>query len=90
MKPVGPRFQLVSVFVLVCLCLPYHTVRAQEPALNLVLVTLDGVRWQEVFGGIDLKLIEAEILVQRASFQQCIHGRRADPVGISPSPRRYV
>lgn len=34
--------------------------RADEPAANLVLVTLDGVRWQEVFGGIDPDLVDDE------------------------------
>ena len=31
---------------------------AQDRAANLILVTLDGVRWQEVFGGVDPNLIE--------------------------------
>lgn len=52
------KFRLVSVLVLVWLCLPHHTARAEDPSLNLVLVTLDGVRWQEVFAGVDLDLIE--------------------------------
>lgn len=54
------KFRLVSVLVLVWLCLPHHTARAEDPSLNLVLVTLDGVRWQEVFAGVDLDLIEDE------------------------------
>ena len=40
--------------------LPRYAATAEDPAANLVLVTLDGVRWQEVFGGIDLDLIEDE------------------------------
>ncbi len=40
--------------------LPRYAASAADPAANLVLVTLDGVRWQEVFGGIDLDLIEDE------------------------------
>ena len=27
-------------------------------APNIILITLDGVRWQEVFNGVDLDLIE--------------------------------
>lgn len=34
------------------------TVSAQQKTKNLVIVTLDGMRWQEVFGGIDLSLIK--------------------------------
>jgi hypothetical protein len=34
--------------------------QADESATNLVLVTLDGVRWQEVFAGIDPALVEDE------------------------------
>jgi hypothetical protein len=32
----------------------------EEDSQNLLLVTLDGVRWQEVFAGVDLRLIEDE------------------------------
>lgn len=54
----SPKVRYVSAFVLVWLCVFHQSVRAQDPALNLVLVTLDGVRWQEIFAGIDLDLIE--------------------------------
>ena len=37
---------------------PGHLVTAQDFSPNLVLVTMDGVRWQEVFGGVDSNLIE--------------------------------
>jgi len=47
-----------ALFVMALLWLPGHPVNAQDPSGNLVLVTLDGVRWQEVFGGVDLGLIE--------------------------------
>lgn len=46
-----------SVLVALVFALPY-VASAEEPDSNLVLVTLDGVRWQEVFGGIDASLIE--------------------------------
>ena len=42
------------------LWIPGEDVNADEVTPNLVLVTLDGVRWQEVFGGVDLSLIEDE------------------------------
>ena len=50
----------VIILLLALLWLPGYPANAQEPRMNLVLVTLDGVRWQEVFGGIDLNLIEDE------------------------------
>ena len=40
--------------------IPGSNLVADEVAPNLVLVTLDGVRWQEVFAGVDMKLIEDE------------------------------
>lgn len=53
--------RLATLLVFALLWLPGYSVRAQEdPSENLVLVTLDGVRWQEVFGGVDLGLIEDE------------------------------
>ncbi len=50
--------RLATLMVFALLWFSSHPVRAQDPAGNLVLVTLDGVRWQEVFGGVDLDLIE--------------------------------
>jgi len=51
---------LAAVLLLALLMAPAHAVAADDTAENLVLVTLDGVRWQEVFGGIDRELIEDE------------------------------
>lgn len=34
---------------------------AQEPIENVILVTMDGLRWQELFGGADNRLIDKEI-----------------------------
>ena len=48
-----------ALWLALLLLMPYAA-SADESATNLVLVTLDGVRWQEVFGGIDLELIEDE------------------------------
>jgi len=60
---------LASCFVCLVLALmPLHIARAQETDGNLVLVTLDGVRWQEVFGGVDLELIEDERFTSDAEF----------------------
>ena len=55
-----PDLVVATAFLLALLFLPQHAARAEDPPANLVLVTLDGVRWQEVFGGIDLDLIEDE------------------------------
>ncbi len=51
------NFRLVTALLLVCL-LPYPTAMAEDALGNLVLVTVDGIRWQEVFDGVDPKLIE--------------------------------
>lgn len=48
--------------------MPLHFASAQEPDGNLVLVTLDGLRWQEVFGGVDIELIEDERFTTGAGF----------------------
>jgi hypothetical protein len=48
------------MLVAALLWLPGCFPQAQEASENLVLVTLDGVRWQEVFNGVDLDLIEDE------------------------------
>jgi hypothetical protein len=60
MKLNDQKLRTLIILLFALFWLPCHTVRAQEPAENLVLVTLDGVRWQEIFGGIDLRLIEDE------------------------------
>ncbi len=52
-----PKLRLVLLAVLL---LPCHSVGAADTSANLVLVTMDGVRWQEVFGGVDVDLIEDE------------------------------
>ena len=53
-----------SALLLTVLCFlswfPGKIVNADEIAPNLVLVTLDGVRWQEVFAGVDMSLIGDE------------------------------
>ena len=54
------RLSVSALLLIVALWLPGISVSAQESPENLVLVTLDGVRWQEVFDGIDMSLIEDE------------------------------
>lgn len=49
-----------ALLALTVLFLPIASSLAQDNEEKLVLVTLDGVRWQEVFGGIDQSLIEDE------------------------------
>jgi len=44
----------------ISLCFPGDNPIAKEVASNFVLVTLDGVRWQEVFSGVDRGLVEDE------------------------------
>ena len=60
MKFIDRNTLTLIILLLAPIWLPGHPAIAQESPINLVLVTLDGVRWQEVFGGVDLKLIEDE------------------------------
>jgi len=46
------------VFLACLTILSNPSIHAQQTADNLVLVTLDGVRWQEVFNGIDRALLD--------------------------------
>lgn len=46
-------------FILLCL-LSLTAMLPAQPAENLILITLDGLRWQEVFGGIDSVLAQDE------------------------------
>lgn len=62
------KLQLATLLALTCLWLPGKLAKAQETPENLVLVTLDGVRWQEVFGGVDLALIEDERFTSEPEF----------------------
>ena len=53
-------FSYATLIALALLWYPINSTRAQDDSLNLILVTLDGVRWQEVFGGVDMEIIEDE------------------------------
>ena len=46
-----------TALILVCL-VSFSTMQAQTKTENIVLVTLDGLRWQEVFGGADSTLLK--------------------------------
>lgn len=45
------------VMLLVCLLCLTVSAFAQNKSQNIVIVTLDGMRWQEIFGGIDSALV---------------------------------
>lgn len=53
MKSISMVFILAGIFLLMS-----NTLFAQEHAERLVVVTLDGMRWQEVFTGVDRDLME--------------------------------
>ena len=46
---------LISIIIFTS-CQEYNNSESDNP--NIILITLDGVRWQEVFNGVDLDLIE--------------------------------
>lgn len=50
--------QHATFIALALLWFPAESGLAQDVSENLIFVTLDGVRWQEVFGGVDRALIE--------------------------------
>ena len=54
--------------IIALVCIPLGLSEAAGSEGNLVLVTLDGVRWQEVFGGIDRRLIEDERFTTDADY----------------------
>jgi hypothetical protein len=60
MAPGARKLLFATLLAMALLCFPGFSLQAQEAPENLVLVTLDGVRWQEVFGGVDPDLIEDE------------------------------
>ena len=53
---------------------PVLVAGADEPDGNLVLVTLDGVRWQEVFSGIDSRLVDDERFTGDAAYLRQQYG----------------
>ncbi len=63
-----PELVVATALLSALLFLPQHAASAEDPPANLVLITLDGVRWQEVFGGIDLELIDDERYANSPAF----------------------
>src|SRR5256885_9830157 len=54
--PRSTLFPYTTLFRSVAVCACAVTARGQAPgerASNVILVTLDGMRWQEVFGGVE-------------------------------------
>ncbi|MCZ6709767.1 MAG: phosphoglyceromutase [Gammaproteobacteria bacterium] len=60
MTPGRKNRGLAATFLVVTMWVPNHAAWARDAAENLVLVTLDGVRWQEVFAGVDMSLLNDE------------------------------
>jgi hypothetical protein len=52
------------VFILLCFSLVSPFVHGQHKTENVILVTLDGMRWQEIFGGAESKLIANKKFVE--------------------------
>lgn len=72
-----PKHLISSILQLTALCFFCTGSLALEQPPNVVLVTLDGVRWQEIFGGIDQALIdderftkEPELITEKFGHQQ--------------------
>ena len=51
--------------VLVCFLISFQKTAAQLKTENLVVITLDGMRWEEVFGGADSALLKNKKFTQR-------------------------
>ena len=56
----GPAL-LVAVVAVAIAAVDATTARKQQPGEHVVLVTLDGARWQEVFGGLDLDVLRSTV-----------------------------
>ncbi len=62
------RFSHATLIALALLWYPINSSLARDGSENLILVTLDGVRWQEVFGGVDMDVIEDERFTNEPEF----------------------
>lgn len=70
-------FPLRKLSLLLCVLLAPSAVLAQEPpARNVLLVTLDGLRWQELFRGLDPRLAASEEYNPRAEVLTDTFGAR--------------
>lgn len=65
---------LLTSLIIVLLWFPGDAAQAEDSSTNLVLVTLDGVRWQEVFGGVDQDLIADERYTENPELMQETYG----------------
>ncbi len=76
----NPFFHLAVCMALALVFCPVNSTLAQDDAGNLILVTLDGVRWQEVFGGVDMQLIEDDRFTTEPEYlkQNYWHEQRAE------------
>ena len=63
--------------VLFCLCA--SPLIAQAPAENVILVTLDGVRWQEVFGGLDVAVLDSTLKLTETREKNATYQRFSAP-----------
>ena len=52
------KHYFITMLLLSLLLLSCDSADKEDASLKLVLVTIDGVRWQEVFGGVDIGLVE--------------------------------
>ena len=75
-----PRFAL-SLLLLVALALP----SAQAPARNIVLITLDGARHQEIFTGLDPEIVRSTLKDEQTLEQSPLYKRYWAP---TPEERR--
>lgn len=57
---VPPRMRRAALLVILLCCSSILFAADEPPATNVILVTLDGFRWQELFGGADANLLLAE------------------------------
>jgi hypothetical protein len=81
------RAARLSGVVVAVILLALHSARAQAPGAapgrNVVLVTMDGLRWQEVFGGAQEKLID-----EKAGGVGDVEGLRRRYLRETPEARR--
>lgn len=71
-------FPLRKLSLLLCVLLAPSAVLAQQPAArNVLLVTLDGLRWQELFRGLDPRLAASAEYNPRAEALTESFGARA-------------
>src|SRR5262249_48205857 len=68
---------IIAIFALI------GDLKAQRKTEHLVLVTLDGARWQEVFGGLDLEVLQSTLKRDPAT------NASVEPVASHPAYQKY-